>query len=1417
MQPLDVQLYREDHPIRTGITLLEASAGTGKTYSVTLLYLRMLLEKGFLPREIVVVTFTRAAAAELRERIHKRLADAEEELLLLQAGTTPDDMPRLASLAAILERATVDDPLAVIQEARATLDTGVISTIHRFAGRLSEEFAMATGTPSRSTLVEDTSPIIEEAARDLEYQLGEVWDNERREMAENINGFTSTITQIASALMDDPGMRPIPESVLKALAAAPLAEILYEVPDEVLASCRSFNDFLLYEIRRSGRAFVEHGADVHRAWIAAAKAAKSVNGNRYRFASALAALDLIVAAINRVLDAPDDDAAVLALDAITELGDKLKYVSESFIRERMKVTDAALSETPGANNIPMHTAWFDRIIAMESTRSLDFFKDIWLQRTALYVRQLVEERTARAGVRSFAHIIGDVVRALQGENRNTLIRAVNARYKAALIDEFQDTDRQQWTIFESLFSEAVTYLIGDPKQAIYGFRGANVAVYEQIRDGLPSDRIMTLGTNYRSDRIYNDTVNALFNNEHRETPCEGTPVADFVERYLNVASPERTTEKRVHTGAMPSGQTRNGDDACEYATGHASNDAAVVLRVMPASSAGRGRFGAAQNIAQEIAYFLSHEENAVFCDKHGWRAIAPDDCAVIVRSRREASIVMEALRAAGVPAVAREQESVTLSAAADGLLMWLSAIIAPASINRVRSFLTSPLVGLQLDELNALADDELTRWTEFFVDLKNNWWKSGFLYAIRRTLTTRLHLSTDDDVMAQLLQTPYGPRIAADLLHLAELVNAAQRDQRLSPAGVQGWLERLRAEHREGTGIAETFKRRVESDGGAVEVVTAHSSKGLEYNLVWLVGVTESKDNYRHFIHPDDPTIRFPALPALKSVVELKDRDDLLAPTAQTSDPSLAAHYQKNAHYQRALQWVEDALQWRFPSLTQSELAHVQHYADGPLFDARAMHEASLTSVIHEELRLLYVALTRARCRTVIYGRLFEKAAAALLLSPGHPVTKEPNAKDDAAIEHSNLGHGALKRTRFWPPGTLNIERWTLEPTSVEPLVYQAPSPVASVDALEVQPAPDVQRTRHLLQSFSSLSGHFRDHFSHFRTEEGDSAAASELEASTVATPDEAPPRLRLVDAEDDNDPLDLIAPVTPLQEALPLARFASGKDAGTALHQVFEDVDFFPAATDATLPVFRTSLDGFVQQALSSLGLPLTPNREALVEGVEAVVRTPLGGVLAHLRLADIQRTDRLDELEFFLPMGHLDTATTTDAIFAALLAREGDPAIAASWFDDVRHPVKAHAALHGMLTGFIDLVFRAEVDGVSQYFIVDYKSNRIVPSGEPILAEAFTQEALKREMGLHHYYLQYHLYTLALHRWLKTRLPDYDYDRHIGGSYYLFVRGMTGADTPVIDGYARGVFFDRPPRAVIEAMDAAFSGFASTEGATV
>jgi exodeoxyribonuclease V beta subunit len=271
----------------------------------------------------------------------------------------------------------------------------------------------------------------------------------------------------------------------------------------------------------------------------------------------------------------------------------------------------------------------------------------------------------------------------------------------------------------------------------------------------------------------------------------------------------------------------------------------------------------------------------------------------------------------------------------------------------------------------------------------------------------------------------------------------------------------------------------------------------------------------------------------------------------------------------------------------------------------------------------------------------------------------------------------------------------------------------------------------------------------------------------------------------------------------VPLAAMPVGLQVGTLVHRVLEAADF--AAPDLESEIWMRVAEGQGWRHVD-LGDP-----RVTAAGLAAALQTPLGPLLDGARLCDFERTDRLDELTFELPLvggdeptGRLTLATIALVLREHLSADDPLHAYAARLEDPALRP-----DVRGYLTGSIDLVLRVRGDdgGASPRFaIADYKTNWLAPPGEELTAWHHRPSALASEMRHRHYGLQALLYTVALHRYLRWRVPDYSPDQHIAGVMYLFLRGMTGPDAPLVDGEPCGVFTWHPPGALVEALSDVF-----------
>ncbi len=1345
--------HLEAGPLEPGVVVLEASAGTGKTYQITNLVVRLVAERQLSMGEILVVTFTRAATAELKDRIRARLAQAAQAL---RTGGSDD-----AFLQALVDRAGQQRAvwwLRVVQ-AQEAFDQALIATIHGFCERVLKQHAFETGAELGLELISDDSAIVEQLVDDWLSGRVNVAPAERYATLVDDCGFSrGAVLDFARAVLRDPDMPLDP----------PPAE---QAPEGWADDLRA-----LLGAWRLGAAALGAEWDGGKPSKARPEGSPGViwaTSQRTFTGKALAAAGpLLETWIDTCLTGGEPVPAPPELHKLFDSA-KLQGMLARGVEYRPELFEAV------ARALPMGSSLADLRASNQRTAP-------WRE-LARWVRGAYAQRLEQRRALSFQ----DLIRRLAGAlDQQPLVDAVRERFRAALIDEFQDTDHLQWRIFSTLFGQGShhLYLIGDPKQAIYGFRGANVHVYADARGPRPP---LSMATNFRSDARYVAAMNALMGRWARS--LFGHPRIP----YLPVGAPAREPLDRLLPPpvADPWRQPAAAPLQLRFVAGGERLDAPASLGKSEASK------HLPALVAADVVAFLQRGFTLAPDAERPARPVGPGDLAVLVRSNNQAGLVLEALGQAGVPAVlAGGSTSVFDTDEAQHLLHWLQAVASPASDRAARAAAVSPLFGWTAAELRAMAEPgpESARWDAWVADLAR--WQQ---LVDQRGLRWAFAQAVDAwDVQARLLALPDGERRLTNLGHLLELAHAAQLAQRLQLDGLARWLVEQRTRPSAEEDPAEL---RLERDDAAVQVLTIHKSKGLQYPVVFVPYLWDGK-----LVHDAD-------LPKLVHPVPG-------SPTERRID------------IQR-------------PPTGPSKRAHVA-LAEGEVW--------------RENLRLLYVALTRARYRCVLYtGPIvgknkpeegLQRSPVGLLLHSAPPSAEldlEPDGRYPAAQQRiAGMGPlelradlAAWEQVGRWrgpdaPAGEppllavsevllpVDIPRWSA-PIATQPEQLRAatwerpPAPwtpagwprnlrgldrswrrlsYSSITRARHRDADEPAGVAHGVQPVPEREVLARDHDQDVGAQEAEAAALRErLRAARPAVPEGQPP--------------------------VPLAGFPAGAEPGTFLHAIFEELDFqaFPRDPEGAeaMAAGRGVLGPLVQRLGAAHGLRDPDALALVVEHLPAVLQTPLGGPLGDLRLADIPRSRRLDELAFDLPVAGGDLHRRIDQDGVAwpsavpgrafgetfrLAARA--PGMRAEHLEELAG-AWAQQRFAGYLTGTIDLLFATPAPGQKvpqRFWLADYKSNKLDLLGEgPPRPQNYCQAWMLHEMEHHAYTVQMVLYTLALHRWLRQRLgDDYHYEQHVGGAFYLFVRGMTGPDTPLSGAHPLGVFFHRPAEALIEALDA-------------
>jgi exodeoxyribonuclease V beta subunit len=739
-----------------GTRLIEASAGTGKTWNLCALFLRLLLERDLKVPDILVVTFTNAATAELRDRIRSRIA---ETLARLRGTAPPSADPFVDDLLARLDGLPHKLLDTRLELALQSFDEASILTIHGFCQRALAEAPFSTGMPMQHSLLADDSEMRQAVVHDF-------W---RCRVAG---------AMLPPALAGHLLQRKFTPQRLGELLARRLGKPLARLrwPEALDAPVAAPDDAALAAAFDTARTLWLAGRDDIVAVL------REAQPRLHKSYYADEALQRALQSWDALLAGSVVPDSLVGLDKLDLLG-----------CARLRPNKGLAPPAPHAFFVAAQT-----LLELLDARS----QALELQRLQL-LRELLDEgppalRRAKREQRvlAFDDMLFNLHQRLNAPGGTALAQALRRRFAAALIDEFQDTDPLQHAIFRAIYhgSDAPLFLVGDPKQAIYSFRNADLHTYLRARGDARAT--YTLDQNQRSTPELLDALNALFGANPRAFMLDGLD-------YPPVRSgPKPRTP--LHEAPQPP-------------------RAALQLWQLPRDDEGRPlpKAEAArlslQACAAEIARLLASDTRL------GERALAAGDIAVLVRSHAQGAAMRRALSAMGVGSVALSQASVFDSPDAADLERVLAAMLEPQREPLLLGALATEAMGFDAAALQALSGDETALLDSIarFAGYRDRWLRHGVGRMLREWMRA-------EGVSARLLTRPDGERRLTNLMHLAELLHEAAASHP-APEALQRWLQAQRSEARRD----EAAQLRLESDRNLVQVVTIHKSKGLEYPLVF--------------------------------------------------------------------------------------------------------------------------------------------------------------------------------------------------------------------------------------------------------------------------------------------------------------------------------------------------------------------------------------------------------------------------------------------------------------------------------------------------------------------------------------------------------------------------------------------------------
>lgn len=1222
LQPLHFPLW--------GSRLIEASAGTGKTWTIAALYLRLVLghgaENGFarplMPPDILVMTFTRAATRELSDRIRARLIEAVQ-CFRGEAEPAAHDSFLRDLRDAYAEGAERNTAAWRLDMAAQCMDDAAIHTIDAWCQRMLREHAFDSGNLFDETLEADESQRQTEAAQDY-------WRQQCYPLSGEVLETALQVWPDVHALVHDM-QSLLRENVPAAAGAGTLGACIAQTQAERAQRLQALAAGWDTKAERMLR-WIEGELDGRAAlWDKRKLQARYYQGwfeNLTTWAQD---------PLHRPLELSDSARKRLSPEGMAEAfkGSTMDLLLPTEFSELEQLLKA-LAELPS-----LHVAL--RLHAAVNVQQ----RLLWLKR--------------QAGTFGFADMLQRLDAALAGDNGLALQAGILAQYPVALIDEFQDTSPLQYRLFDQIYrtadnrADSALLLIGDPKQSIYGFRGADIYSYLQARQATEG-RHYVLDTNFRSTQALVDAVNQWFVQAEAR---DGEGAFLFRAGQRNPLPFEPVKAKGRKELLMQGSQRM----AALTMAWDGSSDA-------PLSNDDIRRRGA-EFCASQIVQWLMDGATGFAEEGQPLQRLRPADIAVLVRTGKEATAVRRALARRHVASVyLSDQDSVFASAEAQDLLLWLRAVAAPLDGLAVRAGLATPMMGLTFDELAWLASDDeaFDARSEQLKELHSLWLRLGVLAMLRQTLY-RFALP------ARWLQDLGGERRLTNYLHLAELLQGASAQLEGEQALIR-WLA-TQIENLGAAGDAQIV--RLESDADLVKVVTVHKSKGLEYPVVCLP--------FAGSFRPVDGKAAYLSLPVQVDGAPAR----------------------------------ELVLDYNEAQLAQADKERLR-----------------------EDLRLLYVALTRPR------------HALWMGLAPMKRGSSKHCVNEQGAAGYLLAGDASQSVAGWRASIQALAERCTQ--IAVVDLLAELPVPTyyvpaQALPALAAAPVYAAQFDRRWgIGSFSSLTR---------------AMAAPSLPVLPVAaqSPAEDERALQTQDAAD--AALDLGAihdAITALprvasaragarSDAAVWHRFMRGPVVGNFLHDQLEwlAAEHFalqpeddPGASEplAARLLRRCERAGRQAQAADAL------------QWLRAVVHQPLAPL--GVSLAQLGEGDALlPEMEFWLPAQRL-SAPRIDALCRQHIL-PGRP-----------RPALPERELHGMLMGFADLVFQHG----GRYWVLDYKTNHL---GQD--AAAYGAGALAQAMLEHRYDVQAALYLLALHRLLDSRLgAAYDPREQLGGALYFFLRGLDG-----------------------------------------
>lgn len=1390
-------------------SMIEASAGTGKTFTISNLVVRLLIEgikKGNSSEpldieNILIVTFTNAAASDLRARVLQKIHECRISFDQIKNGDkTIEELEKTFKEVAIhcfekyshntIDGISIDNIKNVasvfsrlLTRAERNIDRASISTIHSFCNKaLNQIYSFEAGRAFNVNLTQDISLEQKEAKLTVWRSLFYNDNGFDRDLLLNLLGFTDpendTLKKAVKALekvrLIDPdegyygfSVKSYYEEGVKKLQKTPDDRIRYLL-DEYVKSVFQLTQYLepLKEYKGQLISTSSAGEIAHGALYELSSGQLAGSAPYWAKKTGLIFLEAVDSFIKE--DSIDINNFISKLENIdAETLSKILNQDNSHFVKVNKGSEFANQQQ--LETFEYSAKEFARAY-LDVLRTVDTIKNELKISVAIKVILKTDELCERDNVISNDEVLRQLAVALNNKDESrgdVLASLLRKRYPVAMIDEFQDTDPVQFAIFSKLYLDqdvidesAHCYLIGDPKQSIYAFRGTDINSYNKAKELILENKgnVYTLNTNFRSCQKIIEGVNEIF--EEYEDPKNQESAEDSSANKENIESQnsaDSLPEKKDHTAYQyvehPFDYYKNSEEKhldskiqfervnCSdkpnsvrfYFKDDSSKEIPICNYIREVSFADSQEKTKANDYYGEIAKFVALDvkrcllEGKIF-EKGEERDVKPSDITILVNDAKENRFIQDALKKLSIQSVyfsdresvlnSEKNDKITASEEATNIIYLMEAMCDNTNSPKVNRLLGSSLLRLSSEKfLDSIKSDKLDTEITLLRACRESWEKYGFITAFSQYIYQH-------DLLCTILETDGGERSLSNYFQIAEIVQSVNSKVVGSNAQLL-WFKELVLNNK-GELSEDITKKHLESEQSLVKVMTIHKSKGLEFPIVFTpyesgFMALKSKDSAVYY-DPDS-----------KKVSYALDRDNKIKGKS-----------------------VKDLVE---------------------------------VAALQEQERLLYVALTRAKLANFISlpscislnGKTYQSPLKKLISIV---------SKDDSADSKGNPSKRATKKSK---DKEVEIDT-TKDVVVVDPQptlkAVENPELFKKLETVELDECVEVQDSISQEGEVSILDkGSVDNSFTVTSYSAITSGAHNDMFASSC---DEKETSVEDGDSDDSKDK-DLIN-----------FNFAKGSTAGSFLHKLMEIVlakdDVDKADKDSLYNFVNSQLKYDFYHLVSKPGDDEDTKNEKIVALSQWLYDILNANLLPkakdgnQVKLSNLKALDCARELDYFLPCKDFKVRVLNgichDFYESEVKAFE---MLSVPELPDLKK-----SNFKGYMNGSLDLVAKFGTETGPKFYMIDYKSNYLGNS-----FSQYTQQKILKSIFESRYDVQILFYSLALYRFLKTTLPNFSYEKDFGGVMYLYLRGMNSFDTK-----SPGQFYVKPSEALIDRLDRLFKG---------